>query len=68
MSKNISLKNEAYNALKSLQLEGESFSDTILRLKSKFLKLKDLHGIGSLTDEEYENELKEIELKRENWR
>ena len=59
------LKSEAYKALKSLQLKGESFSDTILRLKSKFLRLKDLQGIGALTDDEYENELQEIQIGRD---
>jgi predicted CopG family antitoxin len=68
MSKNISLKRKAYDALKSLQLEGESFSDTILRLKDNFMKLKDLQGIGILSDKEYEIELEEIEAMRANWR
>ena len=36
-SKTITLKDEAYEAFKSLQLKNESFSDTILRIK-KYLQ------------------------------
>lgn len=67
VSKTITVKEEAYLALKSLQLEGESFSDTILRISSSFGNLKDFWGVGTKTSKDYEDELTEIEQRRQNF-
>ena len=67
-SKNISLRDEAYEALKSLQLLGESFSDTILRIKTKFGNFADVIGTGTLTEGEYDLEIKELDELRNKWR
>ena len=67
VSKTITVKEEAYLALKSLQLEGESFSDTILRISSLFGNLKDFWGAGTKSNCEYEVELAEIEQRRQNF-
>lgn len=66
-TKTITIREEAYAALKALQLENESFSDTILRISKMFSNLKKFWGSGTKTDEEYEHELKEIEQRRENF-
>ncbi len=45
-SKNISLKQEAYDRLKALQNEGESFSEEILRLTKNYeTDLSDIIGL-----------------------
>ena len=67
VSKTITIKEEAYKALKSLQLEGESFSDTILRISSSFGNLKDFWGAGTKSAKDYESELAEIEQRRLNF-
>jgi predicted CopG family antitoxin len=67
VSKTITVKEEAYLALKSLQLEGESFSDTILRLSKSFGNLKDFWGAGTKSSKEYKVELAEIEQRRLNF-
>lgn len=41
MTKTISVSEEAYKALKRQKLQGESFSDTILRLSKKITKLSE---------------------------
>jgi predicted CopG family antitoxin len=64
-TKNISLKEEAYHVLKSLQLQGESFSDTVLRIAKLFSNLSESIGKGTLSDDEYEKEISEIEISRE---
>ena len=66
-SKNISIKDEAYKTLKALQLEGESFSDTIMRLSKMFSSLHTFVGKGTLSDEEYENEVKKIKESRDKF-
>ena len=66
-SKTITLKEEAYLAFKSLQLKGESFSDTIIRLKQQFSNLNDVIGIGTKSEKEYEDEKREILNRRENF-
>ncbi|MHA2227153.1 MAG: antitoxin VapB family protein [Candidatus Hodarchaeales archaeon] len=66
-SKTITVKEEAYLALKSLQLEGESFSDTIIRISNSFGNLKDFWGSGTKSSKEYETELAEIEQRRLNF-
>ncbi|MHA1910549.1 MAG: antitoxin VapB family protein [Candidatus Kariarchaeaceae archaeon] len=65
VTKNISLKEEAYHVLKSLQLQNESFSDTVLRLAKQFSNLTGSIGKGTLSEQEYEEEMKEIEKSRE---
>ena len=66
-TKTITIREEAYTVLKALQLENESFSDTILRIAKMFSNLKKSWGSGTKTNEEYEQELKEIEKRRENF-
>jgi predicted CopG family antitoxin len=66
-SKTITVREEAYYALKSLQLKDESFSDTILRISNQFSNLKESVGTGTKTKEEYEIELDELSTRRENF-
>jgi len=64
LNKTITIQEEAYTALKALQLENESFSETILRMSKMISNLKASWGSGIKTDEEYEQELREIEKQR----
>ena len=66
-SKTITVREEAYNALKSLQLKDESFSETILRISKLFCNLKSSWGSGVLSNEEYEEELNTIVKRRQNF-
>ncbi|MHA2252821.1 MAG: antitoxin VapB family protein [Candidatus Kariarchaeaceae archaeon] len=63
-TKNISIKDDAYLALKSLQLRDESFSDTILRLSEYFGNISESFGAGTKTQREYEEELINLEKQR----
>ena len=67
VSKTITLRDEAYDAFKSLQLKDESFSDTILRIKKHFTSLSEVVGIGTKSSEEYEKEQIELLKRRENF-
>ena len=67
VSKTITLRDEAYDAFKSLQLKDESFSDTILRIKKHFTSLSEVVGIGTKSSEEYEQEKIELIKRRENF-
>ena len=58
-TKNISLKIEAYNALKRIQIEGESFSDTIIRITANIGNLMDLWNKYHRLDED-EKELDHV--------
>jgi len=58
-TKNISLKIEAYNALKRVQIEGESFSDTIIGITANVGNLMDLWNKYQRLDED-EKELDHI--------
>ena len=51
-SKNISITEEAYDALQREKGKGESFTDAILRLTRKRGKLADCFGSWKMTDEE----------------
>ncbi len=64
VSKTITIKEEAYQVLKALQLEDESFSDTILRLSKLFSNLKESWGKGIKKKHEYELEQEEIVKRR----
>ncbi len=66
-TKTITIREEAYKALKSLKLKNESFSDTILRVSKLFSNLKESWGTGTKNDEEYKEELVEIEKLRSNF-
>ena len=66
-SKTITVREEAYQALKKLQLDDESFSDTILRITKHFGTLEECWGTGTKTDQEYEQELHEINQRRQNF-
>ncbi len=64
-SKNISITEEAYEALEREKRRGESFTEAILRLTRRRGKLSDCFGSWKMTDEE-QNEM-EDELSR-GWR
>ena len=66
-SKTLTIREEAYLALKALQLEKESFSETILRLSKYFSNLKESWGTGTRTSTEYDQELKQLEKNRESF-
>jgi predicted CopG family antitoxin len=51
-SKNISITEEAYEALQREKARGESFTEAILRLTRKRGKLSDCFGSWKMTDEE----------------
>ena len=60
MTKNISLTNEAYDLLKNMKLEGESFSDTIKRLAKKGKLSEVLYLYPELQEaEEFEDAIRE---------
>lgn len=64
-TKNISLKTDAYNALKKIQLEGESFSDTIIRITKNMGNLMDIWDkYQPLDQDEFETELENLERRR----
>ncbi len=64
-SKNISITEEAYNALLQEKKNSESFTQTILRITKKKGKLSDSFGAWKMTDKE-EQDIKD-ELS-EGWR
>ena len=62
--KTITIKESAYEALKSLKLDRESFTETILRI-SKRRPLSDFYGVLSKkTGEDMENAIIEARKKR----
>lgn len=54
VTKTISIKQEAYEALLREKINKESFTDTILRVTKKSGKLADCFGAWKMTDEEEE--------------
>ena len=66
-TKTITIREEAYKALKSLKLKNESFSDTILRISKLFSNLKESWGTGTKNDEEYQEELAGIAKMRNSF-
>ena len=64
-SKNISITEEAYEALQREKGRGESFTEAILRLTRRRGKLSDCFGSWKTTDDE--QEAIEVELRR-GWR
>jgi predicted CopG family antitoxin len=64
-SKNISITEEAYEALQREKASGESFTEAILRLTRERGKLSDCFGSWKTTDDE--QEAIRVELKR-GWR
>jgi len=67
-TKTISIKEEAYNALKRLQLEEESFSDTILRITQEMGNLTKIYTkFPPISKEEAEEEIKELERSRKKF-
>jgi predicted CopG family antitoxin len=64
-SKNISITEEAYEALQREKTSGESFTEAILRLTRKRGKLSDCFGSWKTTDDE--QEAIRVELKG-GWR
>ena len=67
-TKTISIKEEAYNALKRLQLPEESFSDTILRITDKMGNLMFVYqNFPPLDKEEGQKEIEKILLKRKDF-
>ncbi len=51
-TKNISITDEAYDALSREKRKGESFTEAILRLTRKSGKLMDCFGIWEMSDKE----------------
>lgn len=51
-TKNISITNEAYDALSREKRKGESFTDAILRLTQSSGKLMDCFGIWEMNEKE----------------
>ena len=66
-TKTITIREEAYKALKNLKLKNESFSDTILRVSKLFGNLKESWGTGTKKDDEYQEELEEIQKLRNSF-
>jgi len=66
-SKTITIQEDAYIVLKALQLDNESLSETILRISKMFSNLKTSWGTGTQTSEEYDQELHEIEKRRDTF-
>lgn len=64
-TKTVSLSEDAYERLKRLKRENESFSDVIRRITGK-VDLKDFHGI--LSEETSKEIEKKITERRENHR
>ncbi len=54
-TKNISITQEAYDALLREKVNKESFTDTILRITKKTGKLADCFGTWKMTDQEQED-------------
>ena len=65
MTKNISITEEAYNALLHEKKNSESFTQTILRITKKTGKLSDSFGAWNMTDQEEQAILGELS---EGWR
>ena len=65
VTKTISIKQEAYDALLREKMDKESFTDTILRVTRKSGKLMDCFGAWKMTDEEEKSIQSEI---AEGWR
>jgi len=53
-TKTISIKDEAYEALRREKIDKESFTDTILRITKKSGKIADCFGGWKMTDNEEE--------------
>lgn len=67
-AKNISLKDEAYDALKRMQLKGESFSDTVIRLSKKFGNLMSyLENSSKYDNKEAEVEINNLKARRDQF-
>ena len=58
--KTISLNSKAYKLLKQAKLEGESFSETIIRLTTKLNVEKIVEMFGTLRDEITDKELEDF--------
>lgn len=65
VTKTISIKKEAYDALKREKMDNESFTDTILRITKKSGKIADCFGTWKMTDEEEEDIRSQLS---EGWR
>ncbi len=66
--KTISLNSKAYNLLKKAKKEGESYSETVIRLTTKPNIEKYLEMFGSLQSELDEKELTEFKKEaRQAW-
>ncbi|MHA1839535.1 MAG: antitoxin VapB family protein [Candidatus Ranarchaeia archaeon] len=66
-TKTVTIRDEAYNALKAMKMKNESFSDTILRIARQFQDLRKNVGTGTKSDDEYKAELMMIENQREHF-
>jgi predicted CopG family antitoxin len=64
-SKNISITEEAYNALIQEKKKNESFTQTILRITKKTSRLTDSFGAWKMTDQEEQAIVAELSV---GWR
>lgn len=65
--KTITIKEDAYNALKSMKRPDESFSDLILRKYEKKVTAKDLFGLWKDRDIDIEKVRKDMRRFREEF-
>ena len=59
--KNVSLSDKAYDRLRRVKRERESFSDVVLRLLGPVDDISDLFGILSMSDEERESLFEDLD-------
>ena len=67
-TKTLTIREEAYEALAKLKRKDESFSDVILRLTKRAVRLGDWFGIWPMTDEEHERLFGDIQERRASMR
>ena len=68
ISKTLTIRKEAYEALVRHRCKGESFSDVILRLAGRSARLEDCFGIWPMSDEECERLFGDIAVRRASMR
>jgi len=67
-TKTLTIRKEAYDALARLKQSDESFSDVILRLTKRAVRLEDWFGSWSMTDAECERLFGDLHERRASLR